>query len=171
MTERVSTTLRVNGSQHTLEIEPRVLLSDVLHDSLELRSIHLGCEQGVCGGCTVLIDDEPATSCLVLALQAEGRSVTTLEGLNAEETMLKLRTAFHENFALQCGFCTPGVLVTLFALLESHEESDPPTEREVRLRLSGNLCRCTGYQAIVKAAMAAAIARPDEPEDPTGLTV
>lgn len=142
-----------------------MLLSDVLRECLDLRGIHLGCEEGVCGACTVLMDGEPSTSCLVLAVQAEGRSITTLEGLDGDPTMTGLQAAFHENFALQCGFCTPGVLVNLFSLLEGRDSSSPPSEVEVRTRLNGNLCRCTGYQSIVAAAMEAARSG-SEREDP-----
>ncbi len=156
MNESVPVTLRVNGTEHTLVIEPRMLLADVLRDRIEMRSIHLGCEEGTCGGCMVLIDGEPATSCLIFALQTEGRSITTLEGLDGDRTMVDLQTAFHENFALQCGFCTPGVLVNLFSLLQNHAGPEPPAEDEIRHRLSGNLCRCTGYQTIVSAAIQAA---------------
>ena len=166
MTDRVPVTLLVNDAPVTLAIEPRIALSDVLRDSLELWSVNLGCEQGVCGSCTVLVDGEPATSCLILALQAEGRSITTLEGLDGDETMVCLQQAFHDNFALQCGFCTPGVLVNLASFLLGRGGSRPPTEEEIRLRLTSNLCRCTGYQAIVEAAAEAArrAARPDPPK-------
>lgn len=156
MTESVRVALLVNGVEHTMRVEPRMLLADVLREHLDLHSIHLGCEEGVCGACTVLVDGEPATSCLVLAAQAEGRSIVTLEGLDGEPTMTELQAAFHQNFALQCGFCTPGVLVNLFSLLEDRASSSPPSEHEVRTRLNGNLCRCTGYQSIVAAAEQAA---------------
>lgn len=167
MTGRVPVTLAVNGAPVTLAIEPRMMLSDVLRDSLELRSVNLGCEQGRCGSCTVLVDGEPATSCLILALQAEGRSITTLEGLDGDRTLVRLQRAFHDNFALQCGFCTPGVLVNLVSFLRGHTESQPVSEADIRLRLTANLCRCTGYQAIVQAAAEAArsAARP-EPSRP-----
>jgi len=156
VTETVQVTLLVNGVEHALAVEPRLILADVLRERLELHSIHLGCEEGVCGACTVLLDGEPSTSCLILAVQAEGRSITTLEGLDGDPTMTGLQAAFHENFALQCGFCTPGVLVNLFSLLEDRGPSAPPSEAEVRTRLNGNLCRCTGYQSMVAAAMQAA---------------
>ncbi len=156
MNQSVQVTMLVNGVEHTLAVEPRMVLADVLRERLDLHSIHLGCEEGVCGACTVLVDGEPATSCLVLAVQVEGRSITTLEGLDGEATMTALQTSFHENFALQCGFCTPGMLVNLFSLLEERAEPPAPSEEEVRLRLNGNLCRCTGYQSIVAAALQAA---------------
>jgi carbon-monoxide dehydrogenase small subunit len=146
----------VNGVEHTLAVEPRMVLADVLRERLDLHSIHLGCEEGACGACTVLVDGEPATSCLVLAAQAGGRSIATLEGLDGEPTMTALQTSFHENFALQCGFCTPGMLVNLFSLLEERASLSAPSEQEIRTRLNGNLCRCTGYQSIVAAALQAA---------------
>lgn len=156
MKESVQVTLLVNGIEHAMAVETRMVLADVLRERLDLHSIHLGCEEGVCGACTVLVDGEPATSCLMLAVQAEGRSITTLEGLDGEPTMAGLQASFHENFALQCGFCTPGMLVNLFSLLEDRAASSPPSEHDVRTRLNGNLCRCTGYQSIVAAAMEAA---------------
>ena len=155
MKETVRVTMLVNGVERTLAVEPRMVLADVLRERLDLHSIHLGCEEGVCGACTVLVDGEPATSCLVLAVQAGGRSITTLEGLDGEPTMTALQTSFHENFALQCGFCTPGMLVNLFSLLEEGAAPPAPSEEEVRTRLNGNLCRCTGYQSIVAAALQA----------------
>ena len=160
MTRSVQVTMLVNGVEHTLAVEPRMVLADVVRERLDLPSIHLGCEEGVCGACTVLVDGEPAASCLVLAVQAGGRTVTTLEGLDGEPTMTALQTSFHENFALQCGFCTPGMLVSLFSLLEERASPSAPTEAEVRTRLSGNLCRCTGYQSIIAAALQA---RPEDP--------
>ena len=165
MTETVRVTMLVNGVEHALEVEPRMVLADVLRERLDLHSIHLGCEEGVCGACTVLVDGEPATSCLVLAVQAGGRSITTLEGLDGEPTMTALQTSFHENFALQCGFCTPGMLVNLFSLLGEGAAAPAPSEVEVRTRLNGNLCRCTGYQSIVAAALQVARsgARPEDP--------
>ena len=155
MKDSVQVKLLVNSIEHCMAIEPRLLLADVLRERLDLHSIHLGCEEGVCGACTVLVDGEPATSCLVLAVQADGRSITTLEGLDGERTMTDLQDAFHENFALQCGFCTPGMLVNLSSLLEDRAASSPPSEDDVRARLNGNLCRCTGYQSIVVAALQA----------------
>ncbi len=156
MTDSAQITLRVNGDCQTLVTEPRSLLADLLRERLGLHSIHLGCEEGVCGACTVLVDGEPAASCLILAVQAEDRSITTLEGLEGAPAMVALQEAFHENFALQCGFCTPGMLVNLFSLLEERAGSTTPSQDEVRARLNGNLCRCTGYQSIVEAALQAA---------------
>jgi aerobic-type carbon monoxide dehydrogenase small subunit (CoxS/CutS family) len=154
MTESIDLAFHLNGAELSLTVEPRRILADVLRDRFGLRSIHLGCEQGVCGSCAVLIDGEPALSCLLLAAQVAGRSVTTLEGLAEHGRMQRLQSEFHEHFALQCGFCTPGMLVNLFAYLEDVGD-DPPAESEVRDRLRGNLCRCTGYQSIVAAALAA----------------
>lgn len=156
MNSSVPVGLMVNGEWHTMSVEPRRLLADVLRESLGIRSVHLGCEEGVCGACTVLVDGEPAASCLLFAVQVEDRSITTLEGLEGNPTMAELQKAFHENFALQCGFCTPGMLVNLFSLLDDREGSSPLSEEEVRVRLDGNLCRCTGYQSIVAAAVQAA---------------
>ncbi|WP_420612616.1 (2Fe-2S)-binding protein [Candidatus Spongiisocius sp.] len=156
MSRSVQITMLVNGVEHTLAVEPRMVLADVLRERFDLHSIHLGCEEGACGACTVLVDGEPVTSCLVLAVQAGGRSITTLEGLDGDPTMTGLQASFHENFALQCGFCTPGMLVNLFSLLEERASLSAPSEQEVRTRLNGNLCRCTGYQSIVTAALQAA---------------
>ena len=152
MIEKASVTLRVNGATRHIEVEPRRILADVLRDELGLRSIHLGCEQGACGGCTVLVDGLPAASCLMLAAQAEGRSIETLEGLADTDRMRRLRSAFHEHYAVQCGYCIPGVLVNLYEYLGA---DGPRSESDVRARLSGNLCRCTGYQNMVAAAVAA----------------
>ncbi len=156
MNSSVEVRLLVNGEWKTVLIEPRRLLADVLRECLGIRSVHLGCEEGVCGACTVLVDGAPATSCLLLAVQVEDRSITTLEGLDGNPTMAELQIAFHKNFALQCGFCTPGMLVNLFSLLDDREGLSPLSEEEVRVRLDGNLCRCTGYQSIVAAAVQAA---------------
>lgn len=155
MTEPIEVRLEVNGVSRTLAVEPRRILADVLRDDFDFRSIHLGCEQGACGSCLVLIDGELAASCMLLAAQVDGRAVSTLEGLAGEEGMRRLQAEFHEHFALQCGYCTPGMLVNLYAFLEEVESGSMPTDGEVRQRLNGNLCRCTGYQTIVDAALAA----------------
>jgi carbon-monoxide dehydrogenase small subunit len=146
--------LRVNGQQRSLEVEPRWTLADVLRDKLGLTGTHLGCEHGVCGACTVLLDRSSVRSCLVLAVQAEGADVVTVEGLAGGE-LHPVQEAFWEEHALQCGFCTPGFLITSVELLK---ENPSPTEREIRSALSGNLCRCTGYVNIVKAVRRAAAA-------------
>jgi len=145
--------LRVNGVEHRGFAEPRVTLVDFLRDELGLTGTHVGCEHGVCGACTVLLDGEPARSCIMFAVQADGHEVQTVEGLaSADGTLSTLQQAFHERHALQCGFCTPGMLTTLTAFLK---EVPSPTESEVRDALSANLCRCTGYQHIVEAVIVA----------------
>lgn len=154
MTDRRAIAVTINGARHEGEVEPRLLLADYLRHHAGLTGTHLGCEHGVCGACTVLVDGQATRSCLMLALQANGRSVTTVEGLAAEDGPLHpLQQAFHECHGLQCGFCTPGILMTL---LEFLDETPEPSEAAVREALSGNLCRCTGYQGIVDAALQAA---------------
>lgn len=148
----VSITVTVNGRPCTGAVEARLLLSDFLRQDLRLTGTHVGCEHGVCGACTVLLDDEPVRSCLMLAVQADGHAVTTVEGLAGDGELHPLQQAFHEAHALQCGFCTPGILMTLVAFLRDHPDADEPLIRE---GLSGNLCRCTGYQGIVDAALLA----------------
>lgn len=139
----------VNGKSYEQEVEARLLLSDFLRHDLCLTGTHVGCEHGVCGACTVLLDGEPVRSCLILAVQADGRELTTVEGLApAPGELHPLQQAFWETHGLQCGFCTPGFLMTLVPFLE---ENPSPTETEIRQALSGNLCRCTGYQHIVDA--------------------
>ena len=146
--------LTVNGAAVTREVETRLHLADFLRRELRLTGTHLGCEHGVCGACTVLVDGEAVRSCLMLAVQADGRQVTTTEGLAAADgTLSPLQQAFRDKHGLQCGFCTPGMLTTLTAFLR---EKPNPTEEEVRDAISGNLCRCTGYAGIVEAALAAA---------------
>jgi aerobic-type carbon monoxide dehydrogenase small subunit (CoxS/CutS family) len=149
MTERRHIELRVNGRSVAAEVEPRVHLADFLREDLNLRGTHLGCEQGVCGACTVLVDGVPMRSCLVLAVQAADTDVMTVEGLANGDELHPLQAAFREHHALQCGFCTPGFLMTTLYLLEQGVDlSDEATAREA---LSGNLCRCTGYQNIIDA--------------------
>jgi len=146
--------LTVNGKSHEVAVEPRLLLSDFLRHELGLTGTHVGCEHGVCGACTVLFDDEPVRSCLMLAVQAQGHTVTTVEGLSpGPEKMHPLQDAFWTTHALQCGFCTPGILMTLIPFLEANPT---PSTAQVREALSGNLCRCTGYQHIVEAVLLAA---------------
>lgn len=143
--------LTVNGRAVEAEVEPRIHLADFLRHGLELTGTHLGCEHGVCGACTVLVDGDAVRSCLMLAVQADGCEVTTVEGLAAEDgTLAPIQEAFRKHHALQCGFCTPGFLTTLTQLLRDRPEID---EEELRKELSGNLCRCTGYSGIVKAAL------------------
>jgi carbon-monoxide dehydrogenase small subunit len=147
-------TVTVNDRRYEREIEPRLLLSDFLRHELGLTGTHVGCEHGVCGACTILVDGEPVRSCLMFAVQAEGRTLSTVEGLApAPGTLHPLQQAFWECHGLQCGFCTPGFLMTLIPFLESNSN---PTEREIRQAISGNLCRCTGYQHIVDAVQLAA---------------
>jgi carbon-monoxide dehydrogenase small subunit len=141
--------LTVNGVRREADVEPRLLLSDFLRHGLGLTGTHVGCEHGVCGACTVLFDDEPVRSCIMFAVQANGHSIRTVEGLSVDGTDLNpLQDAFRECHALQCGFCTPGILTTLSAFLR---ENPTPDEPAIRDALSGNLCRCTGYQNIVEA--------------------
>ncbi len=145
--------LTVNGESYQRDVDPRRLLSDFLRHDLGLTGTHVGCEHGVCGACTVLLDGDPVRSCLIFAPQAHGHEVTTVEGLGTIDDMHPLQEAFREAHALQCGFCTPGFLTTLLPWLE---ENPQPTEEEIREAISGNLCRCTGYQHIVDAVKLAA---------------
>ena len=154
MTDMRSIALVVNGVRHEVEVETRLTLADCLRHRLGLTGTHLGCEHGVCGACTVLVDGQAVRSCLMLAVQAEHAEVTTVEGIaGADGTLHPLQEAFRDRHGLQCGFCTPGMLITL---LEFLDENPAPTEAEVREAISGNLCRCTGYQGIVAAALDAA---------------
>jgi carbon-monoxide dehydrogenase small subunit len=146
--------ITVNGVAHQRSLDPRVSLADFLRQELGFTGTHLGCEHGVCGACTVLLNGVSIRSCLLYAVQADGQAVTTVEGLSAEQGPLHpIQQAFRDHHALQCGFCTPGMLMTVSELLS---ETPNPTEEEVRDAISGNLCRCTGYQAIVEATLAAA---------------
>jgi carbon-monoxide dehydrogenase small subunit len=147
-------TLTVNGRAYEGSAEPRTSLADFLREDLDLTGTHVGCEHGVCGACTVLLDGEPVRSCLMLAIQADGCHVMTVEGLAAPDgTLHPLQQAFRDKHALQCGFCTPGILLTVYAHLR---DGPAPGEPEIREMLAGNLCRCTGYQFIVEAVAAAA---------------
>jgi aerobic carbon-monoxide dehydrogenase small subunit len=150
---RQATRITVNGKSHARVVDARLTLADFLRHELGLTGTHLGCEHGVCGACTVLVDGRSARSCLMFAVQANGCEVTTVEGLTPEGGLSALQQAFIDNHGLQCGFCTPGMLVTLTELLQDNPD---PSEQEVREALSGNLCRCTGYAGIVKAALDAA---------------
>jgi len=146
----------VNGVRHERAVEPRLLLSDFLRHDLGLTGTHVGCEHGVCGACTILLDGEAVRSCLVLAVQADGHEITTVEGLApSPDTLHPLQAAFREAHGLQCGFCTAGFLMSLIPFLRDHPH---PSEPEIREALSGNLCRCTGYQGIVEAVKLAAAA-------------
>ena len=146
--------LSVNGTTYRRGVESRMLLSDFLRHELLLAGTHVGCEHGVCGACTILVDGSPVRSCLMLAVQANGHELSTVEGLAADGGELHpIQKAMHDHHGLQCGYCTPGILMTMAAFLK---ENQAPSEHEVREALSGNLCRCTGYQNIVDAMMAAA---------------
>jgi carbon-monoxide dehydrogenase small subunit len=146
-------TLTVNGTAYSRTVEPRLLLSDFLRHELGLTGTHVGCEHGVCGACTILLNGEPVRSCLAFAIQLDGAVITTVEGLATGEELHPLQAAFQQAHGLQCGFCTPGILMTMAPWLEEHPN---PTEAEIREALSGNLCRCTGYQKIVEAVQLAA---------------
>jgi aerobic-type carbon monoxide dehydrogenase small subunit (CoxS/CutS family) len=147
-------TVTVNGINYTKRVESRMLLSDFLRHELGLAGTHVGCEHGVCGACTIQLDGAPVRSCLLLAVQANGHAIATIEGLAGPDGAYHpLQQAMHDHHGLQCGYCTPGVLMTMTAFLDEHPS---PSEQEVREALSGNLCRCTGYQNIVDAVLAAA---------------
>jgi carbon-monoxide dehydrogenase small subunit len=147
-------TITVNGQIYKRELEARLLLSDFLRHELGLTGTHVGCEHGVCGACTILFDGESTRSCLMFAVQADGHSITTVEGLAKDPAQLHpLQQAFWESHGLQCGYCTPGILMTLIPFLEKNPH---PSETEIRHALSGNLCRCTGYQHIVDSVLLAA---------------
>jgi carbon-monoxide dehydrogenase small subunit len=164
MTRRVSMT--VNGRAIEGDVEPRRLLADFLREDAHLYGTHLGCEHGVCGACTILLDGEPVRSCLMLAVQADGAELTTVEGLAGDDGLHPLQEAFREHHALQCGFCTPGFLLTSLYLIR--EQPDLDDEDEIREALSGNLCRCTGYQNIVDAVRDAAGRLRQEPQTTKG---
>lgn len=153
MTQLLPVHTTINGRQYERLVEPRLLLSDFIRHEIDLTGTHVGCEQGVCGACTVLVDGLPVRSCLMFAIQVHGCEITTIEGLATDPNNLHpLQKAFWETHALQCGFCTPGILLSLVPFLE---ENPRPSELEIREALSGNLCRCTGYQHIVDAVLLA----------------
>jgi aerobic carbon-monoxide dehydrogenase small subunit len=149
----VNISITVNGTRHDVDVEPRTLLVYLLREHLGLKGTNVGCDTTSCGACTVLLDGESAKSCTVLAVQADGREVTTIEGLAGDGELHPVQQAFHENHALQCGFCTPGFVMATVSLLK---ETPNPSEEEIRLGLEGNLCRCTGYHNIAKAVQSAA---------------
>ena len=154
MADRRRVSVTINGDTYEREVETRLLLSDFIRHECELTGTHVGCEHGVCGACTILLDGITARSCLMLAVQADGHELLTIEGIAPnEEELHPLQQAFMDNHGLQCGYCTPGMLTTL---LEFLRDNPSPTEKEVRIAISGNLCRCTGYQGIVDAALDAA---------------
>lgn len=158
MTDRRTITLTVNGETHSGEAEPRMLLSDFLRDVLGLTGTHVGCEHGVCGACTIHVEDEAARSCLMLAVQADGATLTTVEGLANGEDLHPLQALFSEHHALQCGYCTPGMLMAAIDLVAA---TPSPTREEIRAGMSAVLCRCTGYEGIINAveAYAAQVAK------------
>ena len=153
MPDKVIVRLTVNGQSHEGRCEPRKLLVDFIREDLGLTGTHVGCEHGICGACTILFDGQAARSCLMLAVQADGATIVTVEGLMRDGKLHPLQQAFHEHHALQCGFCTPGMLMTALDLLRVRPD---PTEAEIREGISAVLCRCTGYQGIVNAVKAAA---------------
>lgn len=148
-------TCRVNGREYTESVEARWTLADFLREKLGLTGTHLGCEHGVCGACTVILNGAPVRSCLMFAVQAHGADIMTVEGLAPNGALHPIQEAFHQHHALQCGFCTPGFLNTVYCFLRDNPR---PTREEIRTALSGNLCRCTGYENIVRAVEAAAVA-------------
>jgi carbon-monoxide dehydrogenase small subunit len=149
----VKVTMRVNGAERSGDVEPRVLLVDFLRSNLLLTGTHVGCDTTSCGACTVLLDGEPVKSCTLLAVQVDGREIKTVEGLANGATLAPIQVGFHEEHGLQCGFCTPGMMLVASALLERNPN---PTDDEIRWAISGNICRCTGYMNIVKAVKYAA---------------
>jgi carbon-monoxide dehydrogenase small subunit len=153
MSDLFDITVTVNGAQYERSIEPRLLLSDFLRHELGLTGTHVGCEHGVCGACTVLFDGQPVRSCLMFAVQADGHEILTVEALGTMEDLHPLQEAFWEAHGVQCGFCTPGFLMSLVPFLA---ENPDPDEKEIREAIAGNLCRCTGYQHIVDAVKLAA---------------
>lgn len=161
----------INGQHQTADVEPRLLLVDLIRDQLRLTGTHVGCDTSSCGACTVLLDGEPVKSCTMLAVQADGRELTTVEGLAKGAELHPVQVGFHEEHGLQCGFCTPGMMLVGKALLERNPD---PTEDEIRWAISGNICRCTGYVNIVKSIRHAArlqAERAAAPETPVAAAV
>jgi len=152
MAEKISITAIINGAKHSATVEPRRSLVDFLRHDLGLVGTHVGCEHGVCGACTVMLDGRTVRSCLLFAAQADGSEVTTIEGIGTDEALHPLQRAFQQHHALQCGFCTPGMILAAIELLRDNAE---PSDEEIRVGLSGNLCMCTGYVNIVRAVRAA----------------
>jgi aerobic carbon-monoxide dehydrogenase small subunit len=153
MSDTRKISLTVNGKEYSKTVETRVHLADFLRENLKLTGTHLGCEHGVCGTCTILVDGEATRACLMLAVQANGKDITTIEGLADKKTLHPIQEAFRDNHALQCGYCTPGMIMSLAAFLKDNPD---PGERDIREAISGNICRCTGYQGIVAAGLQAA---------------
>jgi len=161
-------TVKVNGQERTADIEPRLLLVDFIRDHLRLTGTHVGCDTSSCGACTVLLEGDPVKSCTMLAVQADGRDLTTVEGLASGAQLSPIQIGFHEEHGLQCGFCTPGMMLVGSALLGRNPD---PTEDEIRWAISGNICRCTGYVNIVKAIRHAARLQADREAAPTEAPV
>jgi len=153
MSAKISVTVTVNGTPHTADVEPRLLLADFLRENLDLTGTHVGCEHGICGACTILMNGDSVRSCLTFAVQADGAEIETVESLGDIDNLSQLQAAFREHHALQCGFCTPGMLMTVTDMLRKYPLA---TDDDIRDGLSGNLCRCTGYQNIVRAVRSAA---------------
>jgi carbon-monoxide dehydrogenase small subunit len=164
----VKVTFQVNGQERSADVEPRLILVDFLRSELNLTGTHIGCDTSSCGACTVLLDGEPVKSCTMLTVQADGSRLTTVEGLAKGGVMDPIQVGFHEEHGLQCGFCTPGMLLVGSALLDRKPD---PTEAEIRWAISGNLCRCTGYMNIVKAIKKAGELRRAAAEAPTSQPV
>ncbi len=149
----INITVKVNGKDHTAAVEPRLLLVHFIREVLALTGTHIGCDTTSCGACTILLDGRPVKSCTVFAVQVDGREVSTIEGVAQNGALHPLQEGFKEKHGLQCGFCTPGMIMSTYALLQKNPQ---PTEQDIRWGISGNLCRCTGYQNIVKAVQYAA---------------
>lgn len=168
MSDKTDITLTINGKDYVIAVEPRRTLADAIREDCGQTGTHIGCEHGVCGACTVLVDGRPMRSCLMFAIQAQRHEITTVEGLgDSPERMNHVQRAFTECHGLQCGFCTPGFITTITAFLEDNPD---PTEGEAREAVSGNLCRCTGYQNIVKSVLRAAELKRSEAEPPAAET-
>ena len=148
MSGKIDVEIAVNGTRYRESVEPRLLLADFLREVLDLTGTHVGCEHGICGACTVLLDGDSVRSCLTFAVQADGAEITTIEGLGDIDALGPVQAAFREHHALQCGFCTPGMLITVTDMLQKYPLA---TDEEIRDGLSGNICRCTGYEHIVRA--------------------
>ncbi len=159
MAETRSVTLKVNGARKVISVEPRKTLADAIREDLGLTGTHLGCEHGVCGACTILLDGEVARSCLLFAVQAEGAEITTIEGIGSGDDLHPMQEAFARYHGLQCGFCTPGMILAGIDMLSRNPD---PTPQQIREEMGGNICRCTGYQKIVESVQAAAVEMSEE---------
>jgi len=162
---KTEVSLTINGKRRKVVVEPRQSLADLLREEMRLTATHLGCEHGVCGACTILLNGEPARACITLAIAIDGSEVRTLEGLQGDPLMGVLKDAFHDKHGLQCGFCTPGMLISSHDLITRHQKL---SEQDIRTGMSGNLCRCTGYQGIVRSIKAAADAWAERSPADTG---